>query len=222
VAAALVLTTAGATAGLVISGWRVSAQALRPNQPATVRVLGAQDARPAIAPGDWGATYHWLEEQAIRVTTRFTDATATAERTAGGDFRTRLTDLAGNELAVLMVDRVGAAASVVDMRVSGRPLLRAEVTSGLKPTLAWANRQAYSAWKDPIESAQPLEWDDTLIRARGARRRNLDDLTVEVLTAWPDEFSTSAAPGTQRSRATGATQERRVLASWDAMPRCRS
>jgi len=212
-AAVLVLTTACATAALVIPSWRLSAQTRRPDAPAEVRLLSAQDARPAIAPGDRGATYYWLEEQAARVTTRFTDATATAERAAGSDLKTRLTDLAGNELAVLTLDRVGAANSVVDIRVAGRPLLRAEVKPGLRPTLAWANRQAYSAWKDPIESAEALEWDDTLIRTRGAKRRNLHDSTVELLTEWPDEFSARAAPGMQRSRATGPTPERKVLAT---------
>lgn len=212
-AVALVLTAAGTSASLVVPTWQVSAQAQRSNAPGSVRQRGDQDARPAIAPGDRGATYRWLEGQAVRVTTRFADAVASAERTADGDLKTRLTDLAGNEVAALVVDRVGAVGAIVDIRVSGRDSLKADVAPGLTPTLAWVNRQAYSAWKDPLEKAQPLEWNDTLIRPRGAKRRNLDDSTIELRTEWPDNFAASAAPGRRRSLTAGDTPERQVLAT---------
>src|SRR6266542_2999536 len=42
---------------------------------------------------DMGATYHYLEAKATRVSTRFNDGSAVAERGADGDFRVRLRDL---------------------------------------------------------------------------------------------------------------------------------
>src|SRR2546423_8462604 len=72
-------------AGSAGSLWRVRAQSgvvlprPTPVQPLTNRIPPA-----AVTSGDRGGTYHSLERQATRVTTRFADAVARAERTADG------------------------------------------------------------------------------------------------------------------------------------------
>src|SRR6476660_9111725 len=60
----------------------------------TVRALSPSEVKsPAtLAPGDRGATFYWLEGSAARVTARFADAVAIAERGADGALRTRLLD----------------------------------------------------------------------------------------------------------------------------------
>ena len=124
----------------------------------------------AQEPRDRGATYEWLESQATRVTVRFPDVVAISERTADADLKTRLTDLVGNDLATFKVHRVDAMNDVLEFRsteVARDSTDQARPSS--RPTLDWASRQAYSLWKDQATGASQLEWQDGLLRPRGAR-----------------------------------------------------
>jgi hypothetical protein len=194
-----------------VSTWRPQAQN-RPELAAAsanaVQRLDVNARRQAPAnPADRGATYHWIEERAVRTTTRFGDAVAIAERVAGGDLKTRLADAAGNELAVLVVDRLAADGAAISFQTPEGNQLRAAGRAGLRPTLEWSNRQAYLLWKD--RGADPdgnLEWREDLIRVRGRNRIDLDARTGEVKTEWPDGLAavTKRSTGARRHPLTGA------------------
>jgi hypothetical protein len=133
------------------SVWRVRAQ----NAPATRRVpvqtLKDRMPPPSVTSGDRGVTYHSLEREAARVTTRFPDAVAIADRTVDGELSTRLTDLAGNDMVVFKVHRVDGESDSLEFTFAHRPDISARHTArraGLRPTLDWSNEQAYSLWKD--------------------------------------------------------------------------
>src|SRR5262245_15287123 len=97
-----VVAAAGVTAVVVGVGlgsaWIAKAQtgAAAPRQP--VDVLKDRLKSPPVTDGDRGATYHTLERQALRVTTTFAKAVVEGERTADGQLRSRVLDMAGNEL----------------------------------------------------------------------------------------------------------------------------
>ena len=57
---------------------------------------------------DMGGTFYFLEAKAKKVTARFADGMAIADRGLDGNIRTRSTDLAGNEVGKLSVDQVSA------------------------------------------------------------------------------------------------------------------
>jgi len=129
-------------------------------------------------PGKKGDTYYWLESQTVRLTTRFADATVVAERGAGGEVRARVQDVDGNESASFSVK-----SNALQFASTGAQSLQALNDSGERPTLDWANRQAYSLWKDRAAGAQ-LSWQAGLIRPAGAPKRDLEREIVELHTEW--------------------------------------
>jgi len=189
VAAAVIGMIAGA------SVWRPPAQGQTSKDSGTVRLLDPAAPLPPRDPADRGATYYWLEGAATRVVTRFGDAVAVAERAADGDVRTRLTDIAGNELATFTVDRLGAGNDVLDFRRPGEVPIRAAGTAQLRPTLEWSNRQAYSLWKNLGRgNGSRLEWRGDLIRPSGSTARDFNRELRELRTEWPDGISATVVP----------------------------
>ena len=108
-------------------------------------------------PGKKGDTYYWLESQTTRLTTRFADATVVAERGAGGEVRAKVQDVDGNETANFTVK-----SNAVQFASVGTQTLQALNDSGERPTLDWANRQAYTLWKDHRVGAR-LSWQAGLM-----------------------------------------------------------
>jgi len=108
-----------------------------------------------VGVGGFGIVYlaqdHSLERQATRVTTRFANAVALANRTPDGQLSTRLTDLAGNDMVTLRVHHVDAENDSLEFALAdepGAPARHAARRPGLRPTLDWSNEQAYSLWQD--------------------------------------------------------------------------
>jgi hypothetical protein len=172
--------------------WRTTA-----NQSATapnaVQRLDAKAPARAANPTDRGATYQWLDDRAIRVTTTFADAVAVTERIPGGDLRTRLTDRSGRGLGEFAVDRVGAGNDVLTFKKGEEEFVRASGRPGAPPTLDWSNRQAYAMWKDKAtDAAVALEWRGDVIRARGGPHVDFHERTVGVQTDWLEGFSAKA------------------------------
>jgi hypothetical protein len=143
---------------------------------------------PSVTTGDRGATYHALERQALRVTTRFADAVAVADRTPDGKLSTRLTDLAGNDVMTFEVHHVDAERDSLEIAFLDKPGSAARHAArrpGLRPTLDWSNEQAYSLWKDrDAVERSTLEWQDTLMRPAGAARRSLAGSPEQTETEW--------------------------------------
>lgn len=196
-------------AGSAGSMWRVRAQ----NGPAA-RQVPVQTLKDRISPapvtnGDRGATYHALEREATRVTTRFADAVAVADRTLDGQLSTRLTDLAGNDMVAFRVHHVDAESDSLEFTLAdkpGEPARHAARRSGLRPTLDWSNEQAYSLWKDrDTLDRSSLEWQDTLMRPVGAQKRNLIGTAVQTDTEWRGGFNATVIKkvGTHISYVTG-------------------
>jgi hypothetical protein len=181
-----------ATAVLILGGvgsmWHVMAQG---------RAIGTPLARPAqdrilppsVDAGNRGNTYHWLESRATRVTTRFADAVAVAQRAPDGRLSTRLTDLAGNEVAELQVESIDAENDSLEFTIPDRPRTRALRRAGLRPTLDWGTEQAYSLWKDRVTASAALEWQGVLMRPAGAARRATGVEAIQVDTEWSGGYS---------------------------------
>jgi hypothetical protein len=186
---------------------RVTAQNQGVRAPNAVERLTASAPAPRANAPDRGATFRWLEERAIRVTTTFTDAIATTERIAGGDLRTRLTDAAGRELGEFDVDRVAVGSDVLTFKKNGQQVLRAGGRAGAPPSLDWSNRQAYAMWKDKADDpSKPLEWQADLIRARGSAALDFHRDTLSMKTDWGEGFAAvaSRSAGQRPHPATGA------------------
>jgi hypothetical protein len=178
-----------------VSTWRPRAQNQEPAAPNAVRKLDPKvSPRSKSGASDRGATYHWLEERVVRVTSRFVDAVAVTERIAGGDLKTRLTDLTGRELATLAIDRLGSADDVLTFRAMGDDVpMRATGRSGTQPDLDWGNRQAYTLWNDRATAPDvELEWQGELMRSRVGRPVDFQRDTLEVRTEWSDGFAAAA------------------------------
>ena len=177
--------------GVILPGpWRTAS--LRANPPAqgTTAVRTAPvGQRLGGNPGQRGATYYALEGQASRVTTRFADAVAVAERTFEGDLITQLTDVHGNELARFKVDRIDGVNDVLQYSPRAGKPVQSFSEPGVRPTLDWTNHQAYSLWKDRVESDVSLEWQDNLMRRKRAARRDVHKETVELHTEWASGLS---------------------------------
>jgi hypothetical protein len=186
--------------------WHLTAQDNQEANPQTPpRVVGSLEDRVAQEPRDRGATYEWLESQATRVTVRFPDVVAISERMADADLKTRLTDVAGNDLATFRVHRVDAMNDVLEFRSPDVAEIRPTRRTSSRPTLDWASRQAYSLWKDRATGASHFEWQDGLLRPRGAQARDLDRDIRELRTEWPNGLSATAArASTHRNVMTGA------------------
>jgi hypothetical protein len=190
--------------GSARSVWRVKAQNGAPRVP--VQKLPERMGPAVVTTGDRGATYHALETTAVRVTTRFADAVATAERGPDGKLSTSVKDLAGNEIALFRVHRVDADRDSLEFAIPGRTARHMTRRQGLRATLDWSNEQAYSLWKDrgaPDSSA--LEWQDALVRPVGAPKRSVGAEVVLTETEWASGFSASVTKkmGTHISYLTG-------------------
>jgi hypothetical protein len=165
-------------------------QSVRP--PNAVQRLDPKAPGRRSNPADRGATYQWLDERAVRVTTTFPDAVAVTERVAGGDLRTRLS-AAGHDLGEFAVDRVAAGNDVLTFKRGDEQFVRAAGRPGAQLTLDWSNRQAYAMWKDlATDPAVALEWQGDLIRARGAAVVDFHHETLDVRTEWFDGFAARA------------------------------
>ncbi|HVC20339.1 MAG TPA: hypothetical protein VNE16_09690 [Vicinamibacterales bacterium] len=185
-----------AVAAVVASGKQEPAESAVSSGRRVVRMLTSKDlgAANALAPGDRGATYYWLEGRASRVTVRYPDAIAISERGADGALRTRLSDTTQNDLATFDVSRIGSGADVLAYRPSGRSPMLAARPADVHPTLTWSGQQAYRLWKD-ARGGDPstLEWRDGLMRGAASRRHALDDDAVEIRTDWPDDLSATVS-----------------------------
>jgi hypothetical protein len=132
---------------------------------------------------DMGQTYHFLEARAKRVTTRYDDGSAVAERGADGSFRTSLRDAAGNDLSRLAVEHGANGALRVEITAGGERVFTQPRTE-VRPTLDWANQQVYALWKDRPSSAEDIEWKGTFIRSRGAAASPLQERSAETETEF--------------------------------------
>ena len=196
-------------AGSAGSAWRLRAQ--KAGTPRQVPVQRLKDRVPpaSVTSGDRGVTYHTLEHEATRVTTRFADAVAIADRTLDGQLSTRLADLAGNDIAGFRVHHVNAENDTLEFTLADRPekgARHAARRSGLRPTLDWSNEQAYSLWKDrDALDRSPLEWQDALMRPAGAHERNPSVTPLQTDTEWRGGFSATVIrkSGTHTSYVTG-------------------
>jgi hypothetical protein len=209
----LVVALAGAATAAATS-WRISAQKPLPPGTAPVETMPSRQ-RPGPADRtDRGATYYWLEGQAARTSTTFVDATVISERGADGDVSTRVTDLQGNELARLHVDRVGSADSVLVFQPATGDVLRANARAGLRTPLDWGNEQAYSLWKDGTgASGKRLVWQEDFMRPAGMPRRDLKKAITEMRTDWNGGLSARAIrkPGPHTNLITGAVSNSDAL-----------
>ena len=189
-----------------------SAECPRGTTPGSVQTLKDRIPPPAVTSGDRGATYHWLEREATRVTTRFADAVAIADRTVDGELSTRLTDLAGNDKVAVSSAHVDAQSDSLEFTLADKPAgpdraaRHAARRSGLRPTLDWSNEQAYSLWKDrDALDRSSLEWQDTLMRPAGAPGRNPGGTALRTDTEWRGGLSATVISkvGTHISYVTG-------------------
>jgi hypothetical protein len=172
-----------------------------PSGSAAVRTAPAGHRAGAI-PGKKGATDYWLESQTARLTARYGDGTrAVASRGTDGNFETSVTDRSGGEVARFTVNRVGADGSGADAVLHYTPrsgeALHAYGESTVRPTLAWANAQAYSLAKDgATAAASAFEWRNGLIRRRGAAPRDVERQLSELHTEWSGGLSVRTVRGT--------------------------
>jgi hypothetical protein len=159
--------------------------------PQDVRVLSLDDqqAARALAPGDRGATYYYLEGLAQRVTSRFSDAVAVVERGADGRLKIQLKDLNHNELATASVSAGQGDESVLAYGTpSGPGVLLAVERANARPTLDWAARQTYRLWKDARDGdVSRLKWQDGLARAAG-RGRPAGEEPLAIDAEFPGGF----------------------------------
>jgi hypothetical protein len=173
----------------LVCAWRLQAQT--PVAPA-VRVASRAPALPMLAQVtdneivDMGGTFYHLEGRARRVTTRFADGAAVAERGADGSIKARSTDISGNEVGRLKVDQVGARDAEMLYETNGKPLFYAPVRPELRPTLDWATLQTHALRDDGHPAS--VQWQGRFARARGLKAGNLDDRANEVLTEFDQDI----------------------------------
>jgi hypothetical protein len=177
----------------------------------TIRHSAAQAAAPqpqaaAKPSGVKGATYYALERQARRVTTHFADAVVTAARDATGRITAHVTDPIGNDLGSLTVDVADGEAKNLAFSSVDRREARGAAPAGVRATLDWGNRQAYSLWKDLPQGPARLEWQDGVGRPARSPNRNLDDEATEIRTEWSGGLVSTARRDTvaRRNVLTGA------------------
>src|SRR5256885_11953196 len=87
----MIIATA-AVAMVVVATLSVRAARTSAQTAAAVRVETLPRGQQAIAPGQKGATYYWLESQTQKLTTRFAEGTATAGRDVHGQLNTQVRD----------------------------------------------------------------------------------------------------------------------------------
>lgn len=166
----------------------------------TVRMLPAGE-RLGGNPGEKGATYYALEARTRRLTTRFATAVVVAEAGADGDIHTTVRDTNGREVGHLMVNHVDAARDVVQFNNDAGDRFQALGEPGVKMTLDWANRQAYSLTADGVDPATPnVEWRAGFIRRRGGSPRDLEREITSLETEWDEGLTavTSRRPAARR------------------------
>jgi hypothetical protein len=175
----------------IVYAWRLKAPApLAPpaSSAPAARGAGRLPQLPVLAQStdneakDMGGTFYFLESRARKVTTRFGDGVAIAERSLDGNIKTRSTDLAGNETGKLTVDQVGARDAEMLYEANGAQLFYAPVRPEVRPTLDWATLQAQALRRDGHPST--VQWQGRFARARGLRPGNLDDGAAEVVTEF--------------------------------------
>ena len=177
-------------------------QAPTPQTAATPKAQSNAPVRPAPAghrvgatPGQKGATDYWLESRTRRLTAKYDDATvAVSERGSDGNFETKLTDRAGSEVGRFTVNRVGPDGNGGDAVLRYVPQSGASLhvygDQSVRPTLAWANAQAYTLLKDQSAAdASSLEWQHGMMRRRGSARRDVDRRPAELHAEWADGLS---------------------------------
>lgn len=173
--------------GIVVPApWRAAGlRAMPPAQgSAQVRTLPAGQ-RFGARPGQKGATYYSLESQTTRLTARFADTVVVAERRFDGGLHAKVHDADGNEVGHFNVDRIDDANDVLQYVRQDGKILQAFREPGIRPTLDWVNRQAYSLWKDRVDPATAaLQWQDGLMRPKGAAGRDVEKETLELQTEW--------------------------------------
>lgn len=188
--------------GLGVLVWRgVPARAEKPAQDrAAVRMLPPGE-RLGANPGEKGATYYALAGRARRVTTRFSQAVVVTEPGADGDIHASVRDSAGREIGHLMINHVGAASDVLQFTTDAGNRFQALGEPGVKMTLDWASRQAYSLATDGVDAAQPdVEWRGGFVRRRGAPARDFEREIVALEMEWDDGLTavTSRRPAARR------------------------
>jgi hypothetical protein len=167
-----------------------SQQPLQPGISQSVRTLRvASDDSSTMT--NFGQTYHFLEGRAARVTTKYQDGTAVAERGADGSLRTHLRDLAGNELSQLGVDSDPSGTSKVELAAAGERMFT-QPRPEVRPTLDWTNHQAYALWKDRPAGAGDVEWKGGFIRGHGSSVA-VEDLAQETRTEFENGLTATTA-----------------------------
>ena len=173
----------------------------RPDQGRTpVRMLPAGE-RLGGNPGEKGATYYALAGRTRRLTTRFAKVVTVAEAGADGDIRTSVRDVNGREMGHLTVNHLDAARDIVQFTTETGGRFQAFGEPGVKMTMDWANRQAYSLATDGVDAGEPdVEWRGGLIRRRGAPQGALDRDIVSLETEWEEGLTavTSRRPAARR------------------------
>ena len=152
-------------------------------------------------PGEKGATYYALEARTRRLTTRFAHAVAVAETGLDGDVNAVVRDANGRELGRLLVNHLDAARDVVQFTGDSGSRFQAFGEPGVKMTMDWANRQAYSLTTDGVDAADPVvEWRAGFIRRRGTPHRDLEREIVQLQTEWDEGLTavTSRRPAAVR------------------------
>jgi hypothetical protein len=189
------LWLASVAAVLWLAVWRPQAAATpqtRTNAPVRTAPSGH---RVGATPGQKGATDYWLESQTTRLTARYDDEImAVGQRGTDGHFETKLTDRAGAEVGRFTVKRVGPDDNGGDAVLHYVPQDGAPMhvygDQSLRPTLAWANAQAYTLLKDGTSAnASGLEWQNGMIRRRGTARRDVNRQLSELHTEWAGGLS---------------------------------
>ena len=183
-------------AGLAYA-WRVQAQA--PTTTPVARGSGRLPALPVLAEAgdnavkDMGGTFYYLEARAKKLTARFADGAAIAERGLDGNIRTRSTDAAGNETGRLSVDQTGARDAEMLYESNGSQLFYAPVRAEVRPTLDWAALQAHALRRDGHPAS--VQWQGRFARARSTRPGspgnlgNVEDAVTEVVTEFDQDIT---------------------------------
>jgi hypothetical protein len=169
--------------------WRLYAQApaAQPGTRAVGRLspLPVAAAAPDNQPRDMGGTFYFLESRARKLTARFADGTAIAERGLDGNIRTRSTDASGNDVGKLSVDLVSARDAEMLYEANGSQVFYAPVRPDVRPTLDWAAMQAQALRRD--SNPATVEWQGRFARARGAR--GSEEAATEVITEFDREIT---------------------------------
>jgi hypothetical protein len=193
-------------------GPRSRAQAQQHLQPLrSARSLRVADGdRAKVA--DMGPTYHFLEGRARRVTTRYEDGMAVAERGGDGSFRTQLRDAGGNELSQLAVDHDTTGAARLELSAAGERVVT-QPRSELRPTLDWANLQAYTLWKDRPGAPDEVEWKGGFVRGHGAKASPPEDQPLETETEFDNGLKVVTAKNSRDIQLSPRVRRRPTLVS---------